>query len=115
MRPALVNHDGDDDNGDYQKFYEQFIDGAGTSKYIDYKKTYRNDIYNVTGESLIPECLKFVKSIVDPDDPARNDSRDYAAEQVLVRGQEESCEKSLEMSAETAEEKDEHKEELRTV
>ena len=110
MRPILVNHDEEDDRGDYLKFYEQIIDGAETSKYIDYMKKNRNDIYNVTGESLIPEYLKFVTSIVDPEDPALNKARETMQQNKFLRVDKKNLvKKYLEMSAETAEEKDEYK------
>ena len=110
MRQALDNHDGDDDKGNYQKFHEQFIDEAETSKYIDYMKANRNDICNITGENLTPECLNFVKSIVDTDDSALNNSWEITQQNKYLRVDKKSLvKKSLEMPAGNAEEEDEYK------
>ena len=110
MRPTLVNHDEEDDKGDYQKSYEQFIDGVATAEYGDCMMENRNDIYNVTGESLTPECLEFVKDIVESEDPSLNNSRETMQQnKLLCVDKKNLVKKSLEMFAETAEEKDENK------
>ena len=110
MRPTLVNHDEEDAKDDYQKSYEQLIDGAETAEYVDYMMKNRNDIYNATGESLIPECLKFVKDIVESEDPSLNNSRENMQQnKLLCVDKMNLVKKSLEMLAETGEEKDEYK------
>ena len=63
MRPTLVNDGEEDDKGDYQKSYEQFIDGAETAECADHTMENRNNVYNVTGASLIPEGWKLVKDM----------------------------------------------------
>ena len=110
MRPALVNHDGEDDKGDNQKFHEQFIDGAVTSQHIDNMKANRNNIYSVTGKSLIPECLNLVKGTVDSDEPALNDSWEIVQPNMILRVIKMNLVKEcFEMSAGINEKNDEYK------
>ena len=125
---------------DYKKFYEQFVECMKlgihensvddfeiaellrfyTSKsgneqislkeYIDRMKEGQNDIYYITGEILIPECLNFIKGIVDSEDPPLNTSRETMQQNKILRViMKNLVKKSREMFAEIAEKKDDYK------
>ena len=102
MRPTLVNDDEEDDKGDYQKSYVQFIDGAVSVECADHMIENRNDIYNVTGVSLILDCWKFVKDM-------NNSQETIQQNKLLAVDKKNLVKKPLEMFAENAEEKDEYK------
>ena len=94
MRPTFINHGTNEDKGDYQEIYEQFVEckEVGDQKYfidsvetaellkgniseyddgLTYLKVYiiytrgsQNKIDHTYDEFLIPECLNFIKNIV---------------------------------------------------
>ena len=110
MRSTLIDHDEEDDKGDHQKSYEHFIDGAENAENVEYTMKNRNDIHNDTGESLILECLKFVKDIVKSEDRPLNNSRKIMQQnKLLCVDKMNLVKKSLEMLAKNAEEIDDYK------